>query len=72
MNHINGKMDKQISSIFSDQSNFFGKHPHGGINGFVNGQDILSSSLNKNFNKNRLLNGDIDISPLKTEGLSSR
>ena len=72
MNHINGKMDKQISSIFSDQSNFFGNQTHGGINGFINGQDILSSPLNTNFNKNRLLNGNIDISPLKTEGLSTR
>ena len=81
-NHINGKIsrtgvsDKQLASLFTDQSNFYNQQ-HGGMNGFVNGQGILPtppSINNKNFIKNpNIINGDIDMSqPLKTEGLSTR
>ncbi|XP_066924176.1 integrator complex subunit 6-like [Clytia hemisphaerica] len=80
-NHINGKIsrtgvsDKQLTSLFTDQSNFYNQQ-HGGMNGFVNGQGILPtppSINNKNFIKNpNIINGDIEMNqPLKTEGLST-
>lgn len=82
-NHLNIKLsgvnNKQLSSLFSDQANYYpGQQPHG-INGFVNGQGLLPNppSPNKNINhKNQVLvNGEVDINERrhpKTEGHSTR